>query len=100
MGFNDVTEEQVKQIGRFYKTLSDPTRVNILLALAASKELNVTALTDHLGMEQSAVSHQLKLLRDHRIVKPRKEGKTVFYSIDDHHVMDILTQTFKHLAHH
>ena len=51
-------------------------------------------------MEQSAVSHQLKLLRDSRVVKSRRVGKTVLYSLDDHHVLDILEQTFEHIHHH
>lgn len=51
-------------------------------------------------MEQSAVSHQLKLLRDNRVVKSRREGKTMLYSLDDHHVLDILDQTFEHVQHH
>lgn len=49
-------------------------------------------------MEQSAVSHQLKLLRDSRVVKARREGKRFLY-IDDHHVIDILNQTFEHIEH-
>ena len=50
-------------------------------------------------MEQSAVSHQLKLLRENRVVKARREGKTMLYSLDDEHVIDILQETFEHVQH-
>ena len=50
-------------------------------------------------MEQSAVSHQLRLLRENHVVKSRREGKTILYSLDDFHVLDILEQTIKHVEH-
>jgi DNA-binding transcriptional ArsR family regulator len=50
-------------------------------------------------MEQSAVSHQLKLLRDNRLVKARRDGKAMLYSLDDQHVLDVLEQTFRHVTH-
>ncbi len=90
--------EEIKKVSQLYKVLSDPTRLRILLLLKAG-ELNVTAISEQLGMEQSAVSHQLKLLRDNRVVNYRREGKTIFYMLDDHHVIDILNQTFEHIEH-
>ncbi len=90
--------EEIKQVSQLYKVLSDPTRLRILLLLKED-EHNVTAISEQLGMEQSAVSHQLKLLRDSRVVKARREGKTIFYTLDDHHVIDILNQTFEHIEH-
>lgn len=90
--------EEIKQVSQLYKVLSDPTRLRILLLLKEC-EHNVTAISEQLGMEQSAVSHQLKLLRDSRVVKARREGKTIFYTLDDHHVIDILNQTFEHIEH-
>ncbi|MGY3749516.1 ArsR/SmtB family transcription factor [Vagococcus acidifermentans] len=96
--FEGVTEEDVYQVSQFFKTLSEPTRLNILLALSTG-ELNVGAIAEQLHMEQSAISHQLKLLRLNHLVKSRKEGKTVFYSLDDQHVVDILSKTFHHLSH-
>jgi DNA-binding transcriptional ArsR family regulator len=90
--------EAIRQVSQLYKVLSDPTRLRILLLLKQG-ELNVTAISENLAMEQSAVSHQLKLLRDNRVVKSRRQGKTIFYALDDHHVIDILTQTFKHIEH-
>ncbi|HCY9027129.1 ArsR/SmtB family transcription factor [Enterococcus faecalis] len=90
--------EEIKQVSQLYKVLSDPTRLRILLLLKEG-EHNVTEISEQLGMEQSAVSHQLKLLRDSRVVKARREGKTIFYTLDDHHVIDILNQTFEHIEH-
>ena len=90
--------EEIKQVSQLYKVLSDPTRLRILLLLKEG-EHNVTAISEQLEMEQSAVSHQLKLLRDSRVVKARREGKTIFYTLDDHHVIDILNQTFEHIEH-
>ena len=90
--------EEIKQVSQLYKVLSDPTRLRILLLLKEG-EHNVTAISEQLEMEQSAVSHQLKLLRDSRVVKARREGKTIFYTSDDHHVIDILNQTFEHIEH-
>lgn len=90
--------ESVARVSKFFKSLSDPTRLRILLALF-DKELNVSAIMETLEMEQSAISHQLKLLRDNHIVKSRKEGKTVVYSLDDNHVKDIIAQTITHMEH-
>lgn len=91
--------EDIQKVSQLYKVLSDPTRLRILLILKRG-ELNVTAIAGELSMEQSAVSHQLKLLKQNRVVKSKREGKTIFYSLDDDHVIDILTQTFKHINHH
>lgn len=92
------TPEMIEKVSQLYKALSDPTRIRILTLLSQS-ELNVSAIVERIGLEQSAVSHQLKLLRLNHLVKARKEGKTVFYSLDDQHVVDILGQSFKHITH-
>lgn len=98
MALNNVTEESILKVSKFFKSISDPTRLRILLALS-EKEMNVSSITELLEMEQSAVSHQLKALRENRLVKSRKEGKSVVYSLDDQHVVDILTETFVHTSH-
>lgn len=98
MALNDVREEDIQKVSKFFKNISDPTRLRILLALS-NEEMNVSTITQKLEMEQSAISHQLKLLRENHLVKSRKEGKTVVYSLDDQHVMDILTETFIHMKH-
>lgn len=98
MALNEVTEDNIQQVSKFFKSISDPTRLRILLALS-EQEMNVSSITEKLGMEQSAVSHQLKSLRENRLVKSRKEGKSVVYSLDDQHVVDILEETFIHMSH-
>lgn len=88
----------IKQVSQIFKVLSDPNRLKVLLLLKDG-EKNVSALIESLGMEQSAVSHQLKLLRENHVVKSRRDGKIVYYSLDDHHILDILDQTFEHVQH-
>lgn len=89
---------EIEQVSQLFKVLSDPTRLKILLSLKAG-EKNVTAIAEAVSMEQSAVSHQLKLLRENRVVKSRREGKAILYSLDDEHVIDILQETFEHIEH-
>ncbi|MGX6978277.1 ArsR/SmtB family transcription factor [Vagococcus elongatus] len=92
------TPQLIDAVSKLYKALGDPTRLKILTALTES-ELNVSTISEKIGLEQSAVSHQLKVLRTNHLVASRKEGKTVYYFLDDHHVMEILAQTFKHVEH-
>lgn len=89
---------KVEKVSQLFKVLSDPTRLNILLYLKDG-EKNVTSISQFVQMEQSAVSHQLRLLRENHVVKSRREGKTILYSLDDFHVLDILEQTIKHVEH-
>ncbi|MEG0285672.1 MULTISPECIES: metalloregulator ArsR/SmtB family transcription factor [Vagococcus] len=98
MTLEHVNEESILKVSKFFKSISDPTRLRILIALSED-ELNVSAITEKLQMEQSAISHQLKLLRESHLVKSRKEGKSVVYSLDDQHVTDILAKTFQHMNH-
>ncbi|MBD2869232.1 ArsR/SmtB family transcription factor [Paenibacillus arenilitoris] len=93
-----INETTAGQLADLFKALGDPTRVKIIHALVQS-ELCVHDLTQVLSMGQSAVSHQLRLLRNMRIVKRRKVGKTVFYSLDDDHVEQIILLTLQHLKH-
>ncbi|UUZ80175.1 metalloregulator ArsR/SmtB family transcription factor [Paenibacillus sp. P26] len=86
------------QMADWFKAFSDPTRIRIIDALL-QKELCVHDLTVLLNMGQSAVSHQLRSLRNMRIVKRRKVGKTVFYSLDDTHIEQIFLQTLQHIKH-
>ena len=78
-----------------FRALADPTRVKIVSALAL-QELCVCDLTKLLGVTQSAVSHQLRLLRNLRLVKCRREGKSAYYSLDDHHIETLLAEGIKH----
>ncbi len=91
-------EAVINQVSKMYKVLGDKTRLKILIFLQ-SGEKNVSAIAKHLSMEQSAVSHQLKLLRDSKIVISRRDGKIIYYALADHHVIDILHQTFEHVLH-
>jgi len=83
------------RLAEFYKVLGDPTRTKILYALSIS-ELCVCDISYLLKMSESAVSHQLRILRNMRLVKYRKEGRIVHYSLDDRHVKILLKQGLDH----
>jgi|GEM_PF-102892 len=93
-----LAEETVFGVAELFKALGDPTRVKIIYTLL-QRELCVHDLSEALDMGQSAVSHQLRYLRNLHIVKRRKEGKTVYYSLDDMHIEQIFVQTLQHLQH-
>lgn len=82
----------------FFKIMGDSTRLQIILSLQG-RELCVTDIAACVDMSISSVSHQLKSLRLARIVKQRKDGRTVFYSLDDEHVRDILSTSLEHVHH-
>lgn len=86
----------LNHLAETFRALSDPTRVKILLALAR-EELCVCDLAKLLGVTSSAVSHQLRVLRGLRLVKFRREGKSAYYSLDDHHVETLLGEGLKHV---
>ncbi|QIL46902.1 winged helix-turn-helix transcriptional regulator [Vagococcus coleopterorum] len=94
----NATPAVIAKVSQFYKALSEPTRLRILTILSES-EKNVSSIVAEIGLEQSAVSHQLKILRDANLVKTRREGKGIFYSLSDDHVVDILGQSFTHVKH-
>jgi ArsR family transcriptional regulator, lead/cadmium/zinc/bismuth-responsive transcriptional repressor len=87
----------VYELSDFFKVLGDPTRVRLLHALSLS-EMCVCDLSCLLGMNQSAVSHQLKLLKMTRLVKSRKDGKVVYYALADEHVRDIFECGAQHIS--
>lgn len=89
-------EELLCELAEFFRVFGDSTRMRILYALAHSEKC-VCRLSEELGASQSAVSHQLKILRASRLVKYRREGKTVFYSLDDEHIFSILNIGIEHL---
>ena len=91
-----VVPEAVEGLAETFSALGDPTRVRILDALSHG-ELCVCDLAAVLGLSQSAVSHQLRLLRGIRLVRPRRDGRIVFYSLDDQHIMSIFKQTLQHV---
>jgi len=90
-------EEKLIDLGDFFKIFGDTTRIKILHALNIS-EMCVCDISHVTGTSQSAVSHQLKILRQANLVKFRREGKTVFYSLTDEHVNQILNVGLIHIS--
>ena len=86
----------IDDLANTFKILSDQTRLKIVLGLAR-EELCVCDLAALIGVSVSAISHQLRLLRNMRIVKNRKDGKMVYYSIDDSHIENIISETLVHI---
>ena len=91
-----LSEDVVFQMAESFKALSDPTRLQIL-AMLFGGERTVGDLADHLEVSQSAVSHQLRILRTMDIVRYHKEGREVYYSLADDHVRDIFLRTLEHI---
>src|SRR5688572_15577439 len=91
-----VRPDAVQALADTFSALGDPTRVRILDALSHG-ELCVCDLAAVLRLSQSAVSHQLRLLRGQRLVRPRREGRMVFYALDDQHIMALFKQTLQHV---
>lgn len=89
-------EEDIYELSDFFKVLGDSTRLKILFALFSS-EICVQCLAELLDMNQSAVSHQLRVLKQSRLVKFRKKGKFKFYSLDDEHVCQLIVLGMSHL---
>jgi DNA-binding transcriptional ArsR family regulator len=85
----------VERLAEIFKALGDPTRVRLLSALAAA-ELCVCDLATLLALSESAVSHQLRLLRSLRLVRTRRDGRMVFYHLDDDHIVRLLAQGREH----
>ncbi|MEH7611701.1 ArsR/SmtB family transcription factor [Gottfriedia acidiceleris] len=91
-------DETLFVVSQTFKALSDPTRIRIL-NLLCTKEHSVNEIADILDLGQSTVSHQLRFLKNLRLVKFRREGTTLFYSHDDNHIMNLLKQAIEHAAH-
>jgi ArsR family transcriptional regulator len=89
-------EEDLYDLAEFFRVFGDLTRIKILSALFES-EMCVCDIAFLLNMTQSAISHQLRLLKQSKLVKYRKEGKVVFYSLDDNHVKKIIDQGLVHI---
>lgn len=89
-------EELLYYLADLFKVLGDSTRIRILCVLY-NGELCVNDIADKLGMTTSAISHQLRILKQSRLVKFRREGKTIFYDLDDAHIFSILRQGMEHI---
>ncbi|MFD2171658.1 ArsR/SmtB family transcription factor [Tumebacillus lipolyticus] len=90
--------EQVVELASIFQALGDSTRLKIIHALM-QEEMCVCDLAAVLGMTQSAVSHQLRTLRNLRTIKRRKEGRIAYYSIDDHHILTLFNTGLEHVSH-
>lgn len=93
-----ISPDTIFHISNLFKILGDPTRVKIVWALE-QHELCVCDIATILNMTKSATSHQLALLRKNNLVKTRREGKQVFYSLDDEHVTSIIEMAKTHICH-
>ena len=91
-----LTAAHVQSVADTFRVLGDPTRVRILDALGEG-ELCVQDLAARIGISESAVSHQLRLLRTMRLVRVRREGRLAFYAVDDHHILELLRQARTHV---
>lgn len=89
-------EEHLYDLAELFKVFGDSTRIRILYALLES-ELCVNDIAQLLSLGQSAVSHQLKILKDAKLVRFRREGKIIFYALDDDHVRNILSMGMEHV---
>ncbi len=91
------SDELLQDLGDLFKIFGDTTRIKIMYALYED-EMCVCAIADLLGMTQSAISHQLKVLKAANLVESRREGKTIYYSLADDHVKSIIAQGYEHLT--
>jgi ArsR family transcriptional regulator, lead/cadmium/zinc/bismuth-responsive transcriptional repressor len=87
----------VQALADTFRILGDPTRVRIVDVLAHG-ELCVCDIAEHVGISESAVSHQLRLMRSMRLVRGRREGRCVYYTLDDQHILDLFQQGLRHVS--
>ena len=90
-------DELLQDLGDLFKIFGDTTRIKIMYALY-EKERSVTEIAELLKMNQSAISHQLRFLKNSKLVKNRRDGKTIYYSIADDHVRTIIALGFEHIT--
>jgi len=91
-----LAESTAVSLAETFKALGDVTRVRILNAISRN-ELCVSDIAELLGLSESAVSHQLRLLRGMRLVRPRRAGQQIFYTLDDHHIVRLFEQGLEHV---
>lgn len=93
---NAPNEDSLYELAEFFRVFGDSTRIRILYALLNCEKC-VQDISQELNLSQSAVSHQLQTLRANRLVKYRREGRTVYYSLDDNHIFSIINQGMEHI---
>ena len=94
----NVSDESLYDLAELFKVFGDSTRIRIISALM-NGEMCVYHLSEKLGAGQSAISHQLRILRSAGLVRPRREGKEIYYSLDDEHVEEIYAAGLAHILH-
>jgi len=92
-----MTKEESLNLAQMFKILGDPTRLKILEALKENGDFNVTCIAEVCEISQSATSHQLSVLKKYRLIKGRRSGKQIYYSLDDNHVLQILDIAREHV---
>lgn len=98
MSKKNVTPEIASDLANLFEALSDPTRVRIIAAIVEG-EMGVGELVNRIGVTKSAISHQLRGLRDKRLIRTRKQGRNVFVCIDDDHVIELFQRGLDHVLH-
>lgn len=93
-----IQEEHALRVAELFAALGDVTRAKIIAALL-NGPMNVQTLAELTGISPSGVSHQMRLLRQTRLVSPHKEGRQVFYSLDDQHVAELFRRALDHIQH-
>ena len=93
-----IDEHTATLLAEIFRALSDPSRIRIISALSGG-EMNVGALAVEVGVSESAVSHHLRGLRQMRLVRARKEGRQVYYALDDEHIADLYRRGLDHVLH-
>ncbi|MBW2539760.1 MAG: winged helix-turn-helix transcriptional regulator [Deltaproteobacteria bacterium] len=91
-----ISDQELDRLSSMYKVLGDPTRLKIVMALK-DVEMCVCDLSAFLGVSESAVSHQLRRLRDLALVKKRRDGQVIYYTLDDRHIADLLSIALDHV---
>jgi DNA-binding transcriptional ArsR family regulator len=91
-------EDDAAQLAELFRALGDASRIRILSAIA-NQELNVGVIAEVVGISESAVSHHMRGLRQMRLVKARKDGREVYYTLDDDHVAELFKSGLEHVRH-
>ena len=91
-----ISEDNIYNLAELFKVFGDSTRIRILLLLQ-EKEASVNEIANELNMNQSAISHQLKNLKQSKLIKNRREGQTIYYSLDNDHVYKIIEMGLAHV---
>ncbi len=92
----EINENILFDVAELFKCFADSTRIRILYSLIGG-ERSVNEIADLLNMNQSAISHQLRILKDAKLIRKRRDGKTIYYALDDDHVYNIIAQGIEHV---